>query len=272
MTDFTVWVIQLTNRDNRMKKLILIAIILSAFIANAQENTAKITIYAIPDQVQVRVNSVLVGKTPIIDYEVESGYNIIEAISDETGIWNNHNIIQEIFIAAGRDTTIHIKFPKMVKINSIPFDAKLMVNDQFMGVTPVSVDFDRYRGKEFLIEKTNYKSFRFFLEDPKSKLYTLEPLDIAALEEENTSFTYGLFHSRMKTKFLFLSGTVVTHWLAFYFKNLADSNFEKYTNTGNPALMQKYWNNTQRYDRWSDITLGVSYAFLGGLIYTVLWR
>jgi hypothetical protein len=76
----------------------------------------------------------------------------------------------------------------------------------------------------------------------------------------------------MKSKFIFLSGTVVTHWLAFYFKNLADNNFEKYQNTANPALMEKYWDNTQKYDRWSDITLGVSYAFLGGLIYTVLWR
>jgi len=255
-----------------MKTLILLFILTTVLTGNAQENNAKITIYSIPDQVQVRVNSVIVGITPIIDYEVESGFISIEAISNETGIWSNHNIVQEIFVTPGQDTTIQIKFPKMVKINSIPFHAKLMVNDQFMGLTPISVEFDRYRGKEFLIEKANYKSFRFFLENPNSQLHTLEPLDISALEEENISFTYGLFHSNMKSKFLFLTGTVVTHWLAFYFKNLADSNFEKYTNTANPALMQKYWDNTQRYDRWSDMTLGVSYAFLGGLIYTVLWR
>lgn len=255
-----------------MKTSILLIILATVLMGNAQKNNAKITIHSIPDQVQIRVNSVIVGITPIIDYEVESGYISIEAISNETGIWNNHNIVQEIFVTPGQDTTIQIKFPKMVKINSIPFHAKLMVNDQFMGLTPISVEFDRYRGKEFLIEKTNYNSFRFFLVNPNSQLYTLEPLDISALEKENISFTYGLFHSNMKSKFLFLSGTVVTHWLAFYFKNLADSNFDKYTNTANPALMQKYWNNTQKYDRWSDITLGVSYAFLGGLIYTVLWR
>ncbi|NOQ97984.1 MAG: hypothetical protein GQ561_07435 [Calditrichae bacterium] len=255
-----------------MKTSILLIMLTTVLMGNAQKNNAKITIHSIPDQVQIRVNSVIVGITPIIDYEVESGYISIEAISNETGIWNNHNIVQEIFVTPGQDTTIQIKFPKMVKINSIPFHAKLMVNDQFMGLTPISIEFDRYRGKEFLIEKTNYNSFRFFLENPNSQLYTLEPLDISALEAENISFTYGLFHSNMKSKFLFLSGTVVTHWLAFYFKNLADSNFDKYTNTANPALMQKYWNNTQKYDRWSDITLGVSYAFLGGLIYTVLWR
>jgi hypothetical protein len=255
-----------------MKILILLTILLTLIKAYAQENNAIITIYSTPDQIQVRVNSVLVGTTPITNYEVEAGYISIEAISNETGIWNNHNIIQEFFITAGQDTTIHLRIPKMVKINSIPFHAKLIVNEQYLGLTPVSVEFNRYRGKEFLIEKENYKSFRFYLEDPSSHLYTLEPLDISALEEENTSFTYGLFHSKMKTKFLFLTGTVVTHWLAFYFKNLADSNFEKYTNTGNPALMEKYWSNTQKYDRWSDVTLGVSYAFLGGLIYTVLWR
>ena len=255
-----------------MKTPILVILLITIVLAYAQDDNARITINSIPNGVQVRVNSVLVGATPIVNYEVEPGYITIEAISKETGIWNNHNILQEIFVTAGQDTTIQIKFPKMVKINSIPFHAKLLVNDQYMGLTPISIEFDRYRGKELLIEKENYKSFRFFLENPNSQLYTLEPLDISALEEENTSFTYGLFHSNMKSKFIFLSGTVVTHWLAFYFKNLADNNFEKYQNTANPALMEKYWNNTQKYDRWSDITLGVSYAFLGGLIYTVLWR
>lgn len=247
--------------------------ILSALlIGQAQEKKTTLTIESIPDQIPIRINSVLIGNTPIMKYEVTSGYITIEAISNQAGIWNNHNIVQEIFTTPGQDTTIIIQFPKMIKINSVPFHAKLLVNNQFLGLTPVSVDFTQYRGKEFLLEKTGYKSFRFILQNQSSQLYTLEPLDIATIKEENSSFTYGLFHSQMKTKFLFLTGTVVTHWLAFYFKNLADDNFEKYSTTGNPALMQKYWDNTQKYDRWSDITLGVSYAFLGGLIYTVLWR
>jgi len=254
-------------------KTITIFLILSVFlICHAQEKKTILTIESIPDQVQIRINSVLVGNTPITNYEVNSGYITIEAISNQAGIWNNHNIVQEIFTTPGQDTTIIIQFPKMIKINSVPFHAKLLVNNQSIGLTPVSVDFNQYRGKEFLLEKTGYKSFRFILQNQTSQLYTLEPLDLATIDEENSSFTYGLFHSRMKTKFLFLTGTVVTHWLAFYFKNLADDNFEKYSTTGNPALMQKYWDNTQKYDRWSDITLGVSYAFLGGLIYTVLWR
>jgi len=255
-----------------MKTFIIFLILSFSMICMAQEKKATLTIESIPDKVQVRINSVLVGTTPIKNYEVDAGYITIESISNEAGVWNNNNIVQEIFTIPGQDTTLVIVFPKMIKVNSIPFHAKLLVNNQILGLTPMSVDFNQYRGKEFLLEKSGYKSFRFILEKQSSQLYTLEPLDLASRDEESSSFTYGLLHSRMKTKFLFLTGTVVTHWLAFYFKNLADDNFEKYSTTGNPALMQKYWDNTQKYDRFSDISLGISYAFLGGLIYTVLWR
>ncbi|MCK5455369.1 MAG: hypothetical protein KAJ16_13455, partial [Calditrichia bacterium] len=92
-----------------MKTSILLIMLTTVLMGNAQKNSAKITIHSIPDQVQIRVNSVIVGITPIIDYEVESGYISIEAISNETGIWNNHNIVQEIFVTPGQDTTIQIK-------------------------------------------------------------------------------------------------------------------------------------------------------------------
>jgi hypothetical protein len=160
----------------------------------------------------------------------------------------------------------------MVKINSIPFHAQLLNENRLIGLTPILVDFDAFRGKEFSLEKTGYKTSHFTLTTSQSQLLTLEPIRLSENDEENNSFTYSLFHTRIKSKFIFLTGSVISHWLAFYFKNLADDNYANYLTTGNPQLMKKYWDNTQKYDRWSDISLGVSYAFLGGLIYTVLWR
>jgi len=235
----------------------------------AQEETAHITIYSSLKNIRIRLNSILIGETPIEKLAIKPGHYTIEAISNEEGLWNTSNVSKDIFITTGQDTSIFMQFPNMVKINSVPFHAKLLQENNFLGLTPASVDYETYRGKTFTLEKSGFKSQSFVLKRTDPRMFTLEPLKISAAEENN-SFSYSLIHSRLKTKFVFLTGTVITHWLAFYFKNVADDNFEKYNMTGNPALIKKYWDNTQKYDRWSDISLGVSYVLLGGLIYTVI--
>ncbi|MBN2365439.1 MAG: hypothetical protein JXL67_04700 [Calditrichaeota bacterium] len=253
-----------------MNKLILIILLLSSLAWAGGQKIAHLTIYSSSDDIEIRLNSALLGKTPIQKLSLQEGHYIIEAVNKNSGVWSAENVTRDIFLQKGQDTTIYIHFPKMVKINSVPYHAKLTLDDQFIGLTPATLEYETYRGKKFLLEKSGYKPATFVLENDKPQFYTLEPLVLNRNEEEKHSFSHSLFQSNLKTKFLFLTGTVVTHWLAFYLKNEADDNFEKYSVTGNPVLMKKYWDNTQKYDRWSDISLGVSYALLGGLIYTVI--
>jgi hypothetical protein len=215
---------------------------------------------------------VILGTTPLERIKIKAGSHLIEAVANNPGIWNNTNVTKRFNIKAGQDTTIYIQFTRGVKINSLPFNAKLISDKGLLGYTPFNIPFEENLGKEFHLEKPGYKTFTFVLEDPQSKLYTLQQIDLKSSIDESQSFAYSLFQTRTKSKFLFLTGTVAAHWIAFYFKNLADDNFEKYLTTGNPNQMSKYWDNTQKFDRFSNISLGISYAFLGGLIYTVLWR
>jgi hypothetical protein len=238
----------------------------------SQDDLAQLSILAIPQNVEVRLNSVVLGSTPLLNLQLPPGNYKIEAIAPEPGMWYNTNIYKEIQLYTGQDTTIYFQFPVMVKINSIPFHAQLLNENRLIGLTPTFIDFNKFQGKELVLEKTGYQSSHFILTTSQSQLIYLEPIKLTEYSEENNSFTYSLLHTRIKSKFLFLTGSVVSHWLAFYFKNLADDNYARYLTTGNPQLMQKYWDNTQKYDRWSDISLGISYAFLGGLIYTVLWH
>lgn len=255
-----------------MRVILFLSLLFQGTLLWAQPDSVRLSILASPQNVEVRLNSVLLGSTPLLNLQLSPGTYQLEAIAREPGMWYNTNILKEIQLFSGQDTTIYFQFPIMVKINSIPFHAQLLHENRLIGLTPVFIDFDKFRGKEFSLEKTGYKISQFTLTTSQSQLLTLEPIRLSENDEENNSFTYSLFHTRIKSKFLFLTGSVVSHWLAFYFKNMADDNYAHYLTTGNPQLMKKYWDNTQKYDRWSDVSLGVSYAFLGGLIYTVLWH
>jgi hypothetical protein len=255
-----------------MRIIITLSLLFQIGLSWAQEDYANLSIFATPQNIKVRVNAVVLGKTPLLNIKLNPGDYQIEAIAAEPGVWYNTNIIKEIRLQAGQDTTIYFQFPTLVKINSIPFHAQLTFENHLIGDTPLFIDFGRFLGKELHLEKTGYHTVQFILSTAQSQLFTLEPLDFPTTVDEDNPFIYSLLHTRVKSKFLFLTGTVVSHWLAFYLKNLADDNYTRYQTTGDPQLMQKYWENTQKYDRWSDISIGISYAFLGGLIYTVLWH
>ncbi len=254
-----------------MKKIFLYILFCLFSYGWSQQETARISIYSSPDHVQIRLDSVIIGKTPLIHIEIPPGEHRLEALSPFDGLWNIANIVKKFLIKVGEDTVIKIRFSHPVKINSIPFHARLLHKNRFIGFTPLTLPFEENRGKEFLLEKKGYRNFQFILNKSEPYLITLEPLEINTKKTDDGPFVYTLFHKQIKTKFLLLTGTVVSHWMAFYFKNLADKNFKKYQKTADPTLISKYWDNTQRYDRYSDISLAISYAFLTGLIYTVLW-
>ena len=253
-------------------KYLLITILLLVALGWSHPATAYLTVLTQPEHVQIRLDSVTIGIAPLHRLEISPGVHTIEALSPYDGIWNIANIVRSFTLKNGSDTTIYIRFQQPVVINSIPYHARLVRDEAILGFTPLTIPFEDNRGKEFLLEKEGYRSFRFVLEKPKSYLFELQPLQPEITVGERSSFTYTLFHTRLKSKFIFLTGTVASHWLAFYFKNVADENYDKYAHTADPQLMKKYWDETRKYDRMSDIALGVSYAFLSGLIYTVLWR
>ncbi len=252
--------------------LIFAALLFLLSIGESQEITSRLSIYSNPNNVKIRIDSVLYGKTPLENIELKPGDHQLEALSPYEGLWNMTNIRKTFNMKSEQDTTIRIQFEQYVKINSIPYNAKLIYNNNTLGLTPTTISYANHRGKQFSLEKKGYNSRSFVLKDPEPKLFELEPLDLSDNEKKATTFTHSLFRRKLKTKFLFLTGTVATHWLAFYLKNVADDNYQKYTRTSNPQLMDKYWDNSQKYDRLSEISLGVSYVLLSGLIYHILWN
>jgi hypothetical protein len=254
-----------------MKNLIIIITLIFCFSGFTQSRTSLLSIHSNPDSIDIRLDSVLIGKTPLEKLEIKPGSHLIEVVSPDPGLWNSNNQIIRFSVPAESDTTIIVKLMHPVKINSIPYHAELFQDYSSLGSTPVTIMFEQYRGKELRLEKNGFETKTFTLSEPKSFLFKLEPIKLAKVDEESGSFMHSMLHTKMKSKFLLLTGTVVTNWLAFYLKNLADENYEKYQTTGNPQLMNTYWNKTQKYDRLSDISIGISYAFLGGLIFTVIW-
>lgn len=243
---------------------------LSAQDASGEQGTLSVT--SAPSGSWVKVDSVLVGKTPLELLPLSAGLHQIQVYPPNNGIWNLEEKRYEVIIHPNQDSKIHTKFSSPIYVNSTPFGAELYADTTRLGMTPLYIPFEPNRGKFFRLSKHGFKDYEFQLNENKSILAHLEK-DESFIEDREKPQLLGVIPKRhIKSKFSLLALTVASHWASFYFKNQADSNFDKYSQTGDAGLRDQYWDSTQKYDRLSEITLGVSYASLAGLIYMVIWK
>ena len=257
-----------------MKK-ILIHIFASVFalpIFSQAGSNGFLNVDSDPAGCWVRVDSLLVGKTPLVNFPVSPGNHQIQVYPPQTGIWNLQEKNYSVDIIAGETTELSSNFSRPVLINSLPYGASIYQDTSLVGITPVSLSFESYAEKELRIEKKGYVPQGLVLKDPKAVLIRLEK-DAGFVEEEKKPQLLGVIPKRhLKSKFSLLALSVASHWAAFHFKNVADSNFDQYQLAGDPASRDRLFDKTRRYDRFSEISLGVSYASLVGLVYMVIWK
>lgn len=257
-----------------MKKILLTLLVLSIGLPlAAQDSTGGfLTLESDPEGCWVRVDSLLVGKTPLVNYSVASGTHHVQVYPPQTGIWNLQEKSFQIDITAGETTELTSNFSRPVFINSLPYGANIYQDTSLVGITPVSLSFESFAEKQLRVEKKGYVTQSLVLKDPKAVLLRLEK-EAGYVEEEKKPQLLGVIPKRhLKSKFSLLALSVASHWAAFHFKNVADSNFDQYQLAGDPASRDRLFDKTRRYDRFSEISLGVSYASLVGLVYMVIWK
>ena len=248
------------------------ALLIAFSAAMYGQEQGSISIQSTPAGCWVRIDSVLVGKTPLENLTLSAGPHTVQVYPPQNGVWNLEERIYSIMVENRKSHTVEAIFNTPVYINSIPYGASLLADTTVLGVTPVYIPFESNRDKSFRLEKEGFKPYPFVLTSNRPLLAELET-DEGYAETREKPQLFGMIPKRhIKSKFTLLAATVATHWASFYFKNQADSYYEKYTQTGDASLRGNYWDKTRRYDRLSEITLGVSYASLAGLIYIVIWK
>jgi len=246
----------------------------SLFIAGIVfAQTGKISIDSSPSNSWVRIDSILIGKTPLTDIQLRPGLHEIHIAPPKGGIWNYEDKLLRVNLRGNQDTTLSVTFYKPVYINSIPYGAHLKSDVEYIGITPLYLPFEPNHGTSFRLVKEGFEPYSFVLDRPSPIVARLQKKEGYVEPEQRKPRLLGFLPKQnVKSKFTLLAITVATHWASFYLKNVADEKYEDYQRTADPQLMHKYWDETRKYDRLSDISLGVSYAALIGLMYMVIWH
>ncbi|RMG62618.1 MAG: PEGA domain-containing protein [Calditrichaeota bacterium] len=257
-----------------MKSLLWSLLIGGLLALPLKAQRALLSIQSEPAGCWVRIDTVLVGQTPILSLETSPGRHIINVYPPEGGLWNWNEQTVEVTLAPAQDTTVTVVFDQPVLVNSLPPRAEVYAGKQYLGTTPLYLNFARYAGQNLTVRKDGYKPYAFQLVKPGPIVAHLESRFGTGDDKGVTRpKLLGLLpRTHVRAKFALLAATVATHWASFYFKNKADDNFENYQRSGDPARMRHYLNQTRKYDTLSEIALGLSYTSLAGLMYMVIFQ
>jgi hypothetical protein len=161
-------------------------------------------------------------------------------------------------------------------INSIPQNAEVYVNGRHWGETPfrfTKASIDSLSSVNITIKLKDYIDYSFTLnvsEMPVNKTITLVPKNKLSLKEESSveENTVNYFKTPRKIIPIVISSAVTagSGILSYYFKKLADDNYDEYLATGNRDKFDK----TKKYDIYSGVFLAAFQVGFAALIYFLL--
>ncbi len=245
-------------------------VFLTPINSNAQ-TPARVTVLSEPPGARIQLDSTWIGQTPLHDLTLPPGRHVIRAFPPYSGNWNIAAQTLTFQVHAKQDTTITFQFTPPVFVNTIPSQATVVLDSLTLGTTPIYLPFLRLKGRTLILNKTGYQSARVRVLSAEPILITLQRKE-GFTERKRPPLLKIVPKDNRAAKFTLIATTLVTHWAAFLLKRQADFYYDKYQHTAEPDAILKYWDNTRKFDRYSDIALATSYISLSALIYLIIFK
>lgn len=269
-----------------MKTIILIILFLQFNNSNAQLNLLyleksnsdsslivdslkiyKLSIYSNFDSSKIYIDSLFVGKTPLVNYRVKEGEHIIKLINPNENIeWRNSNKIRNLTLT--NDTTINIDFEYFYYFNSNPFNTDIIRADTLFGKTPYRFFSDEKFTGSFIFRKANFKDYVYDMNN-----YSFETGADIKLQPISKSGSDDIVYKNRSTQFktkrnlpailLLGAASIAGAYFAIDYKNSSNDAYSIYNQTGNRIKLDESNSDNTNF----AISLVIMQLAIGGLIY-----
>jgi len=175
--------------------------------------------------------------------------------------WNKRASREIIQVLPGQEVTKDFQSKNFVKILSRPVGSDVYLGSILLGKTPLILKEDILSGQPVVLRKNGYKEKTFAFQDLSDKEYLTLPK--ADPGDDDDVFEASLGATRvnwLRESLIFAS--FASSWAAFMFKRKADQNYSGYLNSSIPVMMDRYYTESQKFDRYSEIAIGISVATL----------
>jgi len=257
-------------KDARLLRAGMTLLFIFFLLSTAFAQTGRISVESTPKGAVVYVDSVLAGTTPLERHEVSVGKHELKVVYPNATSWLNVSKHEIIDVAADADARYTFELGSLLALNTKPAGATVMLRDRELGATPLYYRSPDLISGTLVLKKEGYEQSTISVtpETPFPPLIALKPLaqnideklpDVLPADYENGSSPRWATYAAATS--MILSGVLSAYW-----KDRANSDFDKYVETRDPALLAS----TQRLDHRSGIAITISHASFAALAYLLL--
>jgi hypothetical protein len=249
--------------------VLLLAIPIYGF-GGQPDSSAWLSIRARP-AMTVFVDSLSVGPGSVDSLALHPGWHTVSGREASSTSWGNRGVIDSVFLNPGQHQRIELNSTALLRVNSQPFDADVLVDGKRVGVTPLYLELSNPGAGTITVEKAGFGRTTV-IPGPNGipeqiKLTPLYPnLKPVVMRSEDRSNSVSWEREGL------VLGSLISSWVSFYLKREADRYYDKYQRTTNPERLRSYADKTREYDRYSEIAIGVSITTLATYMYFLIWE
>lgn len=227
--------------------------------------TYNLSVTSIPENYDAYIDSIFIGKTPVVNYKLKASAYILKIMNRSTlKDWESESKIIPLNLRS--DTSFSVTFRNEYFINTIPSNASVVKNDSVFGFTPLRLFSKEKLSGNFILRKEGYFDKTISIDNfdfGKNIVETLTPSGVTknnVWKDKNTSFnTKRNFPLIAVLGAAIVSGTFAT----FNYKSKANDAYDRYTQNYNPVD----YDESKTNDTYSAIFLVATQVTLGFLIY-----
>lgn len=225
----------------------------------------KLSIYSNFDSSIVRIDTNIIGYTPLVNYELVKGeYELDILKSANAKDWDEE--IKSIKIALTSDTSININFRYYYYIDTDPDNAEILNNNIFLGLSPLRYLSETNLTGKFLLRKNGFFNEEISIVNNKYDYF-------AKLKKTDGGINVSEVMKDRQTQFksprnlpiisLFSAAILGTGYAAYRTKTVANEYYDDYTRTNDLSLLDK----SNKEDVYFYVSIGLMQAALAGLVY-----
>lgn len=252
------------------KLLIILLALFSFTFAKVEFETGQLSI-KLETPGNIFINSIFISNQSVENLTLKTGEYKVSVFSSKTKKWNERGYEKLISILPNQNINLTVKNTNLYYINSNPYGSNIIQNNNILGKTPAYINTSNIDNTEKLIIQKNgfYDKDILINQDQTDYIFKLKP---ESINNEIIVVSPALDNSQAAWyKEGFVAVSLISSWAAFYFKREADKYYNKYSQVGDIAFMNRYYDKTKKFDTYSDISISVSIACLGTYMYFLIF-
>jgi len=250
--------------------ILLLYILVSFTFAQNEIETGTLSI-SLKSPGYIYIDSEYLSNKSIQNLNLKNGKYHISVFNSNSRKWNERGFEKSITILPEMHTELLIENTNLYYFNSTPYNSEIVQRNETLGKTPTFINsYDIDKSVKLTIQKSGYIDKEVFVSPNQYEyFFNLKPetiksdINIASTGLDNSQTTW------FKEGFVLVS--VLSSWAAFYFKRKADKYYDKYLQEGNHLKMNNYFDKTEKFDTYSDVSIAVSLTSLGTYMYFLIF-